>query len=84
MSNKIFDQLSEQLNKAKLERPKLEGDSKASGSRMLDESTGNTPKPAFFHVSHNSHGDWHKHWAHGDFEEDQNDDSLNPSNILKP
>lgn len=84
MSNKIFDQLSEQLNKAKLERPQLDGDSKENGTKMLDESTGNTPKPAFFHVSHNSHGDWGKHWAKGDFEEEQNDDSLNPNQSLIP
>lgn len=79
MANKIFDQLSRELAKAKDERPSLEKDDKQSETKMIDESTGNTPRPLFFHTSHNSHGDWGKHWAHGGFEEDEPQDNIQPS-----
>lgn len=78
-SKLLFNQLSAELEKAKQERPKLLKDKEAT-SIMLDESTNNTPRPFFFHTSHNSHGDWGKHWAHGGFEEDEVQDNLPQNN----
>jgi len=83
MTSLLAKKLGEELAKAKSERPALEKDTKES-AKILDESTGNTPKPLFFHVSHNSHGDWGKHWAHGGIVEDQSSDKPEDGPVNQP
>ena len=78
MGNKIIEQLNRELTKAKQERPALEKDVTATNDKILEESSGDAPRPLFFHNSHNSHGDWHKHWAHGGIGDEPQDGELLP------
>ncbi len=83
MGNKILEQLSLELAKAKQERPTLEKD-EAAADNILEESSGNAPKPMFFHQSHNSHGDWGKHWASGRINDDSEDSQPLPGSNVTP
>lgn len=65
----FFKQLEEQMAKAKEEAPGLDKQDDASLDRLINPDK-NSPRPLFFHGSHNSHGDWGKHWARGDFEDE--------------
>lgn len=80
MANKLFDNLYKELKRAKEENPVLVKDPKLkaeSESNELLEKSLAEGKYAFEHNSHNSHGDWGKHWAQGGYEDDDPQDDTN-------
>ena len=79
MSITLFGKLRKELELAKKENPvlddALEGE---DASKLLEKII--AADDIFGHGSHNSHGDWGKHWAHGGYEDDEptDDSQANP------
>jgi len=78
----LWEQLVKELAQGKNEKPALGNDlvnkENKDEQRILDEISGSSPSPLMFHNSHNSHGDWGKHWAHGGYTEDEPTDRTDP------
>jgi len=83
MAITLFDKLREELNRAKKENPVLDKDLQDDvPSKLLEKSIIGDSQYGFDHVSHNSHGDWGKHWAHGGYEDKEPIDT--DSNLQRP
>lgn len=73
MSFTLLDKLRAELDLAKRENPDLSSHLNSELNPIIEKSANDelSSKVNFDHASHNSHGDWGKHWAHGGYEEDE-------------
>jgi hypothetical protein len=85
MTNILLDSLTKELELAKKENPTLDSDEDGdSGVLGKSKYTDDSLKFRFLHSSHNSHGDWGKHWAHGSYEDDEPQDDMVQAETSEP
>jgi len=64
---KLYDSFVSQLKSVNENAVQAKGNPKLKSKLLLKLVSDNESTPLSMHTSHNSHGDWNKHWAQGAF-----------------
>lgn len=64
---KLYDSFVNQLKSTNENTLQNDNDKKLKSKLLLKLVSDNDSVPLSMHTSHNSHGDWNKHWAQGAF-----------------